>query len=124
MGTICIGFYSLLHALCPMRYAPHAPCPVRTEMTTIRQQMIRLLEEEPRDARELSQLLGIKEKDVYEHLAHVGRSVRAQKKNLKVLSFSCLICGFVFENRRRFTRPGRCPRCKGSRLEYPLYKIE
>ncbi|MCF8051052.1 MAG: ArsR family transcriptional regulator [Desulfobacterales bacterium] len=92
-------------------------------MTTIRQEMIRLLEEDPRDARELSQILGIKEKEVYEHLAHVAKSVKAQKKKLTVLPFSCLTCGFVFENRRRFTRPGKCPRCRDSRVEYPLYKI-
>ena len=85
--------------------------------------MTRLLEQDPRDARELSQILGIKEKEVYEHLAHVAKSVKAQKKKLTVHPFSCLTCGFVFENRRRFTRPGRCPKCKDSRVEYPLYKI-
>lgn len=96
---------------------------MRPKMTTIRQEMTRLLEQDPRDARELSQILGIKEKEVYEHLAHVAKSVKAQKKKLTVLPFSCLTCGFVFENRRRFTRPGRCPKCKDSRVEYPLYKI-
>ncbi len=90
---------------------------------TLRQEMIRLLEQEPRDARELSQLLGIKEKEVYEHLAHIAKSVKAQKKKLVVLPFRCLSCGFVFEERRRYTRPGRCPICKDSRVEYPLYKV-
>ena len=96
---------------------------MRHKMNTIRQEMTRLLEEDARDARELSQLLGIKEKEVYEHLAHIARSVKAQKKKLTVLPFSCLACGFVFEERRRFTRPGRCPKCKDSRVEYPLYRI-
>lgn len=86
--------------------------------------MIRLLEEAPRDARELSQRLGIQEKEVYEHLAHIARSMKARKKKLFVLPFSCLSCGFVFANRRRFTRPGRCPKCRDSRVEYPVYRIE
>ena len=51
---------------------------MRSKMTTIRQEMIRLLEEDPRDARELSQILGIKEKEVLEDLAHVGQSVREE----------------------------------------------
>lgn len=92
-------------------------------MKTIRKEMARLLEEDPRDARELSRLLGIKEKEVYEHLAHIARSVKAHKKKLALLPFRCLACGFVFQERRRFTRPGRCPKCKDSRVEYPMYKI-
>ena len=83
-----------------------------------------MLEEDARDARELSQLLGIKEKEVYEHLAHIARSVKAHSQKLTVRPFSCLACGFVFEQRRRFTRPGRCPKCKDSRVEYPMYKID
>lgn len=93
-------------------------------MNTVRQEIIRLLEEKERDARELSQLVGIKEKQVYEHLAHIARSMKARQKKLSVLPFSCLSCGFVFEERRRFTRPGRCPKCKGSRVEYPVYRVD
>jgi len=93
-------------------------------MNTVRQEIIRLLEEKERDARELSQRVGIKEKEVCEHLAHIARTMKARKKKLSVLPFSCLSCGFVFEGRGRFTRPGRCPKCKDSRVEYPLYRID
>ncbi len=92
-------------------------------MKTLRQEIIRLLEEQERDARELSQILGIKEKEVFGHLAHIARSVRAQNKKLTVLPFSCLSCGFVFSERGRFTRPGRCPKCRDSRVAYPRYRI-
>jgi hypothetical protein len=92
-------------------------------VSTIRQDIIRLLEEEERDARELSQILGIKEKEVYGHLVHIARSVKAKKKRLRILPFSCLACGFVFAERRRFARPGRCPKCRNSRVEYPRYTI-
>lgn len=93
-------------------------------MQTIRQQMIELLSDKEMSARELSQTIRIREKEVYEHLPHIARSLAAQKRKLVVLPFQCLACGYVFEERRRFTRPGRCPRCKKARLEWPLYRIK
>ena len=92
-------------------------------MLTIRQEIINLLSQNEMDARELSQELGIREKEVYDHLAHVGRTVKADKKKLIIHPSRCLQCGFVFEDRKRFTRPGRCPKCRQSRLEYPRFYI-
>jgi predicted Zn-ribbon and HTH transcriptional regulator len=34
-----------------------------------------------------------------------------------------LACGHVFEERKRFTRPGRCPCCKKSHIETPMYRV-
>ena len=93
------------------------------QMETIRQQMIALLIDREMDARELSQTMGIREKEVYEHLPHIARSVAAQKKKLIIRPVRCLACGYVFKERRRFTRPGRCPRCKKSHLDEPKYRI-
>ena len=92
-------------------------------METIRQQMIALLSEKEMTARELSQAMGIREKEVYEHLPHIGRSVAAQRRKLVIRPFCCLHCGFVFEERKHFTRPGRCPHCKKGYIERPTYKI-
>lgn len=92
-------------------------------MNTLRKEMIRLLEADGLDARELSRILGIREKEVYAHLAHIARSVKAGGRKLTVLPFDCLSCGFVFRERTRFSRPGRCPKCKGTRVAYPRYQI-
>ena len=92
-------------------------------MQTIRQQMIELLAREEMNAREISQALGIREKEVYEHLPHIGRTLAAQRKRIIVQPFQCLTCGYVFEERRRFTRPGRCPQCKNSHLQSASYRI-
>ena len=92
-------------------------------MQTKRQEMIDLLYEGEMSARDLSQTLGIREKEVYEHLPHIARSLIAQGKKLIILPFHCLACGHVFEERKRFSRPGRCPRCKMSHLERPMYRI-
>ncbi|MBC8433531.1 MAG: transcriptional regulator, partial [Desulfobacterales bacterium] len=81
-------------------------------MQTIRKQMIGLLEKEEMSAREISQAVQIREKEVYEHLAHIGRTVNTKRKKLVITPSQCLECGYVFKNRKRYTRPSRCPHCK------------
>jgi predicted Zn-ribbon and HTH transcriptional regulator len=63
-------------------------------METIRQQMIVLLTEREMSARELSQAIGIREKEVYEHLPHIARSVAVQKQKLIIQPAQCLGCGY------------------------------
>ena len=92
-------------------------------MSTIRQQIIRLLEEAARSPREISQALRIPEKEVAEHLSHIARSVSAQKRKLVTTPARCLECGWVFKNRKRFNRPGRCPHCKSEQIRNPEYQI-
>jgi len=89
----------------------------------VRQKIISLLSDEEMSARDLSQSLGIKEKEVYEHLAHIALSVAARGKKLIVRPPRCLLCGYVFENRKRLTPPGRCPCCKRTHLLKPLFRV-
>jgi predicted Zn-ribbon and HTH transcriptional regulator len=90
---------------------------------TLRRHMMALLHEQERDARDLAQALGLKEKEVYEHLAHVERSVTAAGGKFIVNPSHCLLCGYVFEKRRKLTRPSRCPHCRRSKLQSPLFRI-
>jgi len=90
---------------------------------TVRQRMLALLGEKEMTARELSQALSIREREVFDHLSHIARSVSAQGGRLAVLPVRCLACGYVFEERKRFTRPSRCPRCKKSHIETPAYHL-
>ena len=92
-------------------------------MKTIRQLLIESLNEGELTAIDLSQDVGISEKEVYEHLPHIARSVAAQGKALTVTPARCLKCGFVFEGRKRFTRPGRCPKCRETHIQSPSYTI-
>ncbi len=93
-------------------------------MSTIRQQFIALLEKDAMNAREISRALRIQEKEVYEHLAHIRRSVRTRKKKLHVVPFMCKNCNFVFKDRQKMTKPGRCPKCKNGRIEGATYRIK
>ena len=58
-------------------------------MQTIRKQMIGLLEKEETSAREISQAVKIREKEVYEHLAHIGRTVNTKRKKLVITPSQC-----------------------------------
>ena len=93
------------------------------EALSLRRRIIALLKEREMDARELSQELGIKEKEVYGHLVHVERSVAASRGRFVITPSQCLLCGYVFEDRRRLTRPGRCPQCRRSKLQNPSFRI-
>ena len=90
---------------------------------TLRQQMINLLSAEELTIRDLSQAVSITEKEVMVHLSHIDRSVRRIGKKLVETPYKCLTCGFVFDKRSRFSKPGRCPSCKNSHLQTAHYRI-
>ena len=91
---------------------------------TIRQEMIDLLAEgEGVGAREISQTFGIPEREIYGHLEHIARSLKARGLRLEVEPARCLDCGFVFRKRRKLTPPGHCPSCRGSHLQRPRYRL-
>jgi len=93
-------------------------------LETIRQQIVELLTHVEMDAKELSKRLSVSEKDVLAHLSHIDKSMRNSNKRLSIHPSICLTCDFVFKDRQRFTRPGRCPRCKKSHITNPEYRIE
>ena len=90
---------------------------------TARQEIMDRLLERPYSARELSQELGLSEREICSHLPHVAQSAAAKGARLRVLPFSCLSCGYVFRDRKRFTPPGRCPRCRSTHVEAPTFRI-
>jgi hypothetical protein len=92
-------------------------------METIRKRIAELLSENPLTARGLSQALGVREKEVFEHLPFVTRTMAARGRKLEALPFSCMACGYVFQERKRLDRPGRCPVCKSGHVEEPRYRV-
>lgn len=93
-------------------------------MGTLRQQIIDLLRQQAMTALDISGSVRIPEKDVLRHLAHIRRTVAAQGGKLAVAPCTCQACGYTFTDRRRLTRPGRCPRCRESRVDHPVFRIE
>lgn len=78
---------------------------------------------QPLTVRELSQLAGLSEDAVYKHLEHLVKSVKAEGGTIEIEPAECLGCGFVFTDRRRFTRPGKCPECRASRIAPPSFRL-
>lgn len=97
---------------------------LKHDMKTIRKQIMALLSDAEMTAKEISSAVGIGEKEVYGHLSHAARSVKSQGKKLVITPSECMGCGYVFEKRRRFNRPGRCPVCKSEHIKNPMYRID
>jgi len=72
---------------------------------------------------DISKAVGIRERSVYEHLPHIAQTVAAQERTFVLHPSECLDCGYVFKKRERFTRPSRCPKCRGTHLQRPAYEV-
>ncbi|MBF0451580.1 MAG: transcriptional regulator [Candidatus Magnetomorum sp.] len=90
---------------------------------TKRQEIIKLLFQADFNARELSKAVGIREKEVYDHLPHIEKSAKNKKETFKVTPAHCMSCDYIFKNRQRMTRPSRCPVCKNQRVEPARFQI-
>ena len=90
---------------------------------TVRQQIVSLLEESECSVKDISKNIGVREKDIFDHLTHIHLSMKNRKEKLHISPYTCQLCGFTFENRKKFNRPSRCPKCKKSRIDAALYSI-
>ncbi len=91
-------------------------------MGTIRQSIIFVLKEQAATAKEISLAVGIREKEVYEHLIHISRSHFLGGKFIHTPS-TCKDCGFIFRKRDRLTPPGRCFLCRSEAITPPRFMI-
>jgi len=90
-------------------------------MSTLRKKITEALEGESLDLKEISKLLGIKEKEALDHLTHIEKS--AHHRGFTVEPASCQQCGFSFKKRTRLSTPSRCPVCKSEHISPPRFKI-
>jgi predicted Zn-ribbon and HTH transcriptional regulator len=90
-------------------------------MPTLRKKIAEALRRERLDLREISQLFGIKEREVLDHLQHIAKS--AYPKRLTMEPAHCKQCGFSFKKRTRLNTPGRCPLCKSESISPPRFQI-
>ena len=91
---------------------------------TVREALREALRRGPATARDLSAEVGVREKDVADHLAHLARSLPHRGERLVVQPASCIACGFAFRSRERLARPGACPACRSTRIDPPLFRVE
>jgi predicted Zn-ribbon and HTH transcriptional regulator len=87
---------------------------------TLRHEIVALLSDESLTAKQISELVGIQEKDVLEHLEHIKIALHGE---LVVVPASCLGCGFSFRKRERLKGPGKCPVCRSERIAEPHFRL-
>ncbi len=85
---------------------------------TIRKEIIGLLKIRSLPIGTLSKEVRKSEKEIYEHLKQIQKSV-----NLTITPAECGGCGYVFEKRERPNKPGKCPVCRSTFIEEPLFSI-
>ena len=92
-------------------------------MRTARQHIIDLLRGAEMSAQDISRAVGIREKQVYDHLPHIAKTLAGRGETFVMTPPECLSCGYTFSARSRFTRPGRCPRCRATRVTAPAFRV-
>jgi len=92
-------------------------------LDTIRHKLIVELTDGPLSARDISGRIGVSEKEVYDHLEHVRKTLHRLGRILIVKPAECFKCGFIFEKRKRLKKPGKCPLCRSEFIYPPLFSI-
>jgi transcriptional regulator len=90
---------------------------------TIRQQIISLLDGNTLTAKDISADIRISEKEVYEHLEHIRKTVNKAEQRFSIQAAVCRKCGFSFRKRDKLTKPGKCPVCRSEIIQEPLFSI-
>lgn len=106
-----------------MRKGPKEPPEPVERYETIRHYIGAVLREHTLSAKEMSVYLRISERDVYDHLDHIRKSLNKSNCHLVVAPAQCEKCGFVFRKRGRLAKPGKCPMCLGNLILPPLFSI-
>ena len=103
-----------------VRSRPKQPVIPADRHDTLRHEIVSLLAEESLTAREISERVGIREKEVLEHLEHIKTALHG---GLVVIPALCMGCGFSFRKRERLKGPGRCPVCRSERIAEPRFSV-
>jgi predicted Zn-ribbon and HTH transcriptional regulator len=104
-----------------MRSRPKHPTIPVDRPDTLRHEITDLLHEESLTTREVSERLGIGEKEVLEHLEHIKIALHG---GLVVEPALCMACGFSFRKRERLKGPGRCPVCRSEHITNPRFSVD
>lgn len=75
-------------------------------------------------AKDISEELRIPERDVYEHLEHIRKTISKGSLVLAVEPAVCEHCGFVFTKREKLKTPGRCPLCRSESIRQAVFSVE
>ena len=89
---------------------------------TRRQEIRALLTEREWTLDELASRYLVNRRIIVSDLEHIARSV-APRQKIEIRAPVCGECGFRFKDRKRFSDPSRCPRCKNEHLALQRFRI-
>ncbi|MEM4763128.1 MAG: transcriptional regulator [Desulfurococcaceae archaeon] len=98
--------------------------------STTREKIIDILRktDRPLSVDELALILDVKltAKEIYEHLHHIAKTIRARSRGCEILAMEpphCRKCGYVFKDLDKPRKPSRCPRCRNELISPPRFII-
>ena len=91
---------------------------------TVRRDIVSAIEGRALSAREISGIVSIPEKAVYDHISHIQKTVNNIGRRLIVTPAECKKCGFSFIKREKLKKPGKCPICRAETIKEPLYSVK
>jgi len=96
------------------------------EELTVRQRIIEALKGRFLTAKEISQTVGVKEKEVTEHLPHIAMTLGGDEAAFSFVTepSECLECGFVFRKRERLKTPSKCPVCRSEEITETRFGVK
>ena len=106
-----------------MRDKPKEPVAPAERHETVRHEIMDVLRGRVLSARDISAAVHIPEKEVYEHLEHIRRSLGKGERHLSVVPAECRKCGFVYRKRGRLRKPGKCPVCRSESIGEPFFSL-
>lgn len=107
-----------------MKSKPKKPFVPDERQETVRNNIKSILQEQPLSARDISGVVRIPEKAVYDHLQHIQKTISRRGLRLIITPSECKKCGFVFEKREKLSKPGKCPECRNEAITEPVYLIK
>lgn len=87
-----------------------------------RKDLAEFLLDNPTPLSELARQLGVPVRELAEDVAHLQKSLRHTDRRVAVVPARCRKCDFVFSG-EKLTRPGHCPRCKGTWIHEPRVAV-
>jgi predicted Zn-ribbon and HTH transcriptional regulator len=87
-----------------------------------RKDLVAFLHNNPTPVAEIARLFETSPKDAEDDLRHLMKTLKKSAYRLHVYPAVCRKCDFVF-SREKLTKPGKCPRCRGTWIEAPLVEI-
>ena len=87
-----------------------------------RKDLIEFLRNNPMRVAEIAKLCGVPLKEAEDDLKHLMRTLKRSVYRIHVYPAACRKCDFVF-SAEKLTKPGKCPRCRGTWIEDPLVEI-